>query len=100
MQMPKTKFITIAKNYKTIVEQLERVPESAYKKLCEGKDLANTYIYITDCPEPLKLLVIKLLDSGKLIGLITNDEKTAPETLVIRYANRFVFENKDGTPIP
>ena len=93
LQMPKTKFITIAKNYKTIVEQLERVPESAFNKLCEGKDLATTYINITDCAAPLRLLVIKLLDSGKLIGLITNDEKTAPEILVLRYARRWRIEN-------
>lgn len=93
VKMPKTKFITIAKNYKTIVEQLEQVPESAFHKLCEGKDLATTYIHVTDCAAPLRLLVIKVLDTGKLIGLITNDEKTAPEMLVIRYARRWRIEN-------
>ena len=91
--MPKTRFITIAKNYTTIVEQLEAVPDSASKKLCEGKDLATTYVHVTDCAGPLKLLVVKLLDSGKLIGLITNDERTAPEMLVIRYARRWRIEN-------
>jgi hypothetical protein len=93
VEMPKTKFITIAKNYKTIVEQLEAVPESDFHRLCEGKDLATTYMHVTNCPAPLRLLVIKLLDSGKLIGLITNDEKTTPEMLVIRYARRWRIEN-------
>jgi len=93
VEMPKTKFITLAKNYKTIVEQLEAVPESAFNKLCEGKNLAATYLHITDCPARLRLLVIKLLDSGKLIGIITNDEKTAPDMLVLRYARRWRIEN-------
>lgn len=92
-RMPKTKFITLAKNYKTVVEQLEAVPESAFKKLCEGKELAATYLHVTDCPARLRLILIKLLDTGKLIGIITNDEKTQPDMLVLRYARRWRIEN-------
>lgn len=76
--MPKVKFIALAKNYKTVVEQLEVLPEKCFR----------TYLYITDCTAHLRTIVIKLLDSCKLIGIIANDEKTPEEQIILHYASR------------
>lgn len=93
IKTPRTKFITLAKNYKTIIEQLEVLPEKCFRALCEGKEVMTTYLHVTGCETPLRTIVIKLLDTGKLIALLTNDEKTPEELLILRYARRWRIEN-------
>jgi hypothetical protein len=91
--MQRVRFITLAKGYKKIIEQLEAIPATHFKELCNGKAVVDTFLHITDCDSPLRTIVIKLLDTGKLIGILTNDQKTPDSELILRYARRWRIEN-------
>jgi len=91
--MQRVRFITLAKGYKKIIEQLEAIPATHFKELCDGKAVVDTFLHITDCDSPLRTIVIKLLDTGKLIGILTNDQKTHDSELILRYARRWRIEN-------
>lgn len=91
--LQRVRFVTLAKGYKKIIEQLEAIPASHFKDLCSGKAVVDTFLHITDYQGPLRTIVIKLLDTGKLIGILTNDPKTPDVELILRYARRWRIEN-------
>lgn len=91
--LQRVRFVTLAKGYKKIIEQLEAIPASYFKELCSGKAVVDTFLHITDYQGPLRTIVIKLLDTGKLIGILTNDPKTPDVELILRYARRWRIEN-------
>jgi len=91
--LQRVRFVTLAKGYQKIIEQLEAIPSSHFKELCSGKAVVDTFLHITDYQGPLRTIVIKLLDTGKLIGILTNDQKTPDVELILRYARRWRIEN-------
>ena len=91
--LQRVRFVTLAKGYQKIIEQLEAIPTSHFRDLCSGKAVVDTFVHITDYDGPLRTIVIKLLDTGKLIGILTNDQKTPDVDLILRYARRWRIEN-------
>jgi len=94
------KFITIRRRGKTIVDHLDQVPKSQWKKIrvmgADGKGrLLSTYeeeITIKDYEEPIRQLAITGHGRIKPALIITNDKEIRREALVQKYGRRWLVE--------
>lgn len=94
------KFVTIRRRGKNIVENLEKLPRTAWKKIRvinadgKGREL-NTYeeeVYIKDYGKPIRQLAITGHGKIKPALIITNDAEIDRESLVRKYCRRWLIE--------
>jgi rRNA-processing protein FCF1/transposase len=94
------KFITIRRRGKTIVDQLEKIEKSKWKKIrvmrSDGKGrllkIHEEKVTIKDYDSPIRQLAITGHGKMKPALLITNDEEISQEELVRKYCRRWLVE--------
>jgi len=94
------KFITIRRRGKNIVEYLEKLPNTAWKKVRvmnadgKGREL-KTYeekVYIKDYGKPIRQIAITGHGKLKPALIITNDADIDLESLIRKYSRRWLIE--------
>jgi len=94
------KFITIRRRGKNIVDKLEKIPASEWKKIrvmrADGKGRQlKTYeeeVYIKDYGKPIRQVAITGHGKIKPALIITNDKELDQESLVRKYSRRWLIE--------
>lgn len=94
------KFITIRRRGKNIVDRLENLPKTAWKKIrvmnADGKGrelkICEEYVYIKDYGKPVRQVAITGHGKLKPALIITNDADIALESLIRKYSRRWLIE--------
>lgn len=82
-------FVTMARNYPTIVRQMEGVDEEEFEDFCEGMEIADVYLDVNNYEGEMRFVVIKLVEEKRLVAVITSDKSTDCRELVKVYSRRF-----------
>jgi len=82
-------FVTMARNYPTIVRQMKDVNEEEFENFCEGNEIADVYLDVNNYEGDMRFVVIKLVEEKRLVAVITSDKHTDPGELVKVYSRRF-----------
>ena len=94
------KFITIRRRGKNIMEKMEKLPKTEWKKVRvmsakgKGREVKTyeEYVHIKDYGKPIRQISITGHGKIKPALLITNDEAIDQESLIRKYSRRWLIE--------